>query len=69
MGKTLTIDTILRCDVLVIGSGGAGLRAATAICEQIPAKKIIALTKVTSPQKSHKLQHREAWPRLIQKNP
>ena len=53
MGKTLTIDSTLRCDVLVIGAGGAGLRAAAAICEQIPAKKIIALTKVTSPQKSH----------------
>jgi succinate dehydrogenase / fumarate reductase flavoprotein subunit len=53
MGEPLTIDSTLRCDVLVIGAGGAGLRAAAAICEQIPAKKIIALTKVVSPQKSH----------------
>ena len=53
MEEPLTIDSTLRCDVLVIGAGGAGLMAATAICEQIPAKKIIALTKVVSPQKSH----------------
>lgn len=53
MEEPLTIDSTLRCDVLVIGAGGAGLRAAAAIYEQIPAKKIIALTKVVSPQKSH----------------
>ena len=53
MGEKLTIDSTLRCDVLVIGAGGAGLRAAAQIGELRPGTKIIALTKVTSPQKSH----------------
>jgi succinate dehydrogenase / fumarate reductase flavoprotein subunit len=53
MGEKLTIDSTLKCDVLVIGAGGAGLRAAAQIAEQRPGTKIIALTKVVSPQKSH----------------
>jgi succinate dehydrogenase / fumarate reductase flavoprotein subunit len=53
MGQNLTIDSTLTCDVLVIGAGGAGLRAAARIGEQRPGAKIIALTKVVSPQKSH----------------
>lgn len=53
MGEKLTIDSTLKCDVLVIGAGGAGLRAAAQIGEQRPGTKIIALTKVVSPQKSH----------------
>jgi succinate dehydrogenase / fumarate reductase flavoprotein subunit len=53
MGEKLTIDSTLTCDVLVIGAGGAGLRAATRIAEKRPETKIIALTKVVSPQKSH----------------
>ena len=53
MGEKLTIDSTLKCDVLVIGAGGAGLRAAAQISEQRPETKIIALTKVVSPQKSH----------------
>jgi len=53
MGEKLTIDSTLKCDVLVIGAGGAGLRAAAQIGEQRPETKIIALTKVVSPQKSH----------------
>ena len=53
MGEELTVDSTLRCDVLVIGAGGAGLRAAAQIAEQRPETKIIALTKVVSPQKSH----------------
>ncbi|MBW2002807.1 MAG: FAD-binding protein, partial [Deltaproteobacteria bacterium] len=53
MGEKLTIDSTLTCDVLVIGAGGAGLRAAAQISEQRPETKIIALTKVVSPQKSH----------------
>ncbi|MBW1614332.1 MAG: hypothetical protein JRJ57_10270 [Deltaproteobacteria bacterium] len=27
MGEKLSIDSTLKCDVLVIGAGGAGLRA------------------------------------------
>ena len=53
MGEKLTVDSTLTCDVLVIGAGGAGLRAAAQIAEQRPGTKIIALTKVVSPQKSH----------------
>jgi succinate dehydrogenase / fumarate reductase flavoprotein subunit len=53
MGEKLTLDSTLTCDVLVIGAGGAGLRAAAQIAEQRPGTKIIALTKVVSPQKSH----------------
>ena len=53
MGENLTIDSTVTCDVLVIGAGGAGLRAAAYIGEQRPGTKIIALTKVVSPQKSH----------------
>ncbi|MBW1714553.1 MAG: FAD-binding protein [Deltaproteobacteria bacterium] len=53
MGENLTIDSTAKCDVLVIGAGGAGLRAAAQIAEQRPDTKIIALTKVVSPQKSH----------------
>jgi len=53
MGEKLTIDSTLKCDVLVIGAGGAGLRAAARIAEQRPETKLIALTKVVSPQKSH----------------
>lgn len=53
MGENLTIDSTVTCDVLVIGAGGAGLRAGAYIGEQTPGTKIIALTKVVSPQKSH----------------
>jgi len=53
MGEKLTVESTLTCDVLVIGAGGAGLRAAAQIAEQRPGTKIIALTKVVSPQKSH----------------
>jgi succinate dehydrogenase / fumarate reductase flavoprotein subunit len=53
MGEKLIIDSTITCDVLVIGAGGAGLRAAARISEQRPETKIIALTKVVSPQKSH----------------
>jgi succinate dehydrogenase / fumarate reductase flavoprotein subunit len=49
----LTIDSAIRCDVLIIGAGGAGLRAAAHIGESRPGTKIITLTKVFSPQKSH----------------
>ena len=39
--------------MLIIGAGGAGLRCASAICEQRPGTSIVAVTKVHSPQKSH----------------
>jgi len=53
MGKKLQIHSALACDVLIIGAGGAGLRAAALIHEQSPDLKILAVTKVAHPQKSH----------------
>jgi succinate dehydrogenase / fumarate reductase flavoprotein subunit len=43
----------LNCDVLIIGAGGAGLRCAAEIFERRPGAKVIAVTKVANPQKSH----------------
>ncbi|HPA14069.1 MAG TPA: FAD-binding protein [Desulfobacterales bacterium] len=53
MSKTLKIDSTIRCDVLIVGAGGAGLRCAAEILERRPGCRIIALTKVPHPQKSH----------------
>ena len=53
MGNPLFIDSVVKCDVLIIGAGGAGLRVAVEICEQRPETKVIALTKLLNPQKSH----------------
>jgi len=39
--------------VLIIGAGGAGLRCAAEILERRPGSRVIAVTKVASPQKSH----------------
>ena len=47
------ISDVVRCDVLIIGAGGAGLRCAAEILEKRPQTKIVAVTKVASPQKSH----------------
>ncbi len=47
------IDSTLRCDVLIIGAGGAALRCAAEIFEKRPDTSIISITKVTHPQKSH----------------
>ena len=49
----LTIDQTLSCDVLIIGAGGAGLRCAAHILENRPQTRIMAVTKVAHPQKSH----------------
>ena len=51
--KRLRIESTIRCDVLVIGAGGAGLRCAAEILEKKPGTNIIAVTKVAHPQKSH----------------
>jgi succinate dehydrogenase flavoprotein subunit len=53
MNRDLKIDATVRCDVLIIGAGGAGLRCASEILEKKPGTRIIALTKVAHPQKSH----------------
>jgi succinate dehydrogenase / fumarate reductase flavoprotein subunit len=53
MAKTFKLSSKLHCDVLIIGAGGAGLRCAAHILEKRPGTKIIAVTKVAHPQKSH----------------
>ena len=53
MPRSLKFQSTIRCDVLIIGAGGAGLRCATEIFEQNPAARVIAVTKVPHPQKSH----------------
>ena len=40
-------------DILVIGAGGAALRCGAEILEKKPSTNVIALTKVSHPQKSH----------------
>ena len=47
------INERMNCDVLIVGVGGAGFRAAATILEQNPEARVIALTKVSHPQKSH----------------
>ena len=49
----ITIDSTITCDALIIGAGGAALRCAAEILEKMPGANVIALTKVTHPQKSH----------------
>jgi succinate dehydrogenase / fumarate reductase flavoprotein subunit len=53
MGNGCKISSSIRCDVLIIGAGGAGLRCAAEIHERRPGTNIVAVTKVGSPQKSH----------------
>lgn len=53
MTQKLKISSTLRCDVLIIGAGGAGLRCASAVLEKKPGTHIVAVTKVANPQKSH----------------
>ncbi len=53
MTKRLRIDSTLECDLLIIGSGGAGLRCAVEVLESRPQSRIIAITKGLHPQKSH----------------
>ncbi|RJQ80172.1 MAG: FAD-binding protein [Desulfobacteraceae bacterium] len=53
MQADFKISATIRCDALIIGAGGAGLRCAAEILERKPDAQIIALTKVAHPQKSH----------------
>lgn len=50
---TTSISSTLHCDVLIIGAGGAGLRCTAEILEHMPSARVVALTKVPHPQKSH----------------
>jgi succinate dehydrogenase / fumarate reductase flavoprotein subunit len=53
MAQPFRISSTFECDVLIIGAGGAGLRCAAEILERRPGSRVIAVTKVASPQKSH----------------
>lgn len=53
MSTTPKIHSTLQCDVLIIGAGGAALRCGAEILEQRPGTRVVALTKVSHPQKSH----------------
>ncbi len=53
MLNDLRISSTLRCDVLIIGAGGAGLRCAAEVLQEKPDTNIIAVTKVSHSQKSH----------------
>ncbi len=53
MPNKFHISSTIRCDVLIIGAGGAGLRCAAEILEKRPGTHIVAVTKVMNPQKSH----------------
>ncbi|MBW1862225.1 MAG: FAD-binding protein [Deltaproteobacteria bacterium] len=53
MDNRFRISSTVRCDVLIVGAGGAGLRCAAEIFERKPGTDIIAVTKVAHAQKSH----------------
>lgn len=53
MENRFRISSTVRCDVLIIGAGGAGLRCAAEIFERKPGTNIVAVTKVAHAQKSH----------------
>jgi succinate dehydrogenase / fumarate reductase flavoprotein subunit len=53
MSTRFKLSSTIRCDVLIIGAGGAGLRCAAHILEKRPGTRIVAVTKVSHPQKSH----------------
>ncbi|RJR53226.1 MAG: FAD-binding protein [Desulfobacteraceae bacterium] len=53
MQADIKITETTRCDVLIIGAGGAGMRCAAEILDRVPGARVIALTKVSHPQKSH----------------
>ncbi len=53
MNKALRITSTIRCDLLIIGAGGAGLRCAAEVLEKRPDTRVVAITKGSHPQKSH----------------
>ena len=53
MRNDFHIASSIKCDVLIIGAGGAGLRCAAEIFEKRPGARVVAVTKVGHPQKSH----------------
>lgn len=49
----LRLSKTISCDLLILGAGGAGLRCAAEVLEKRPGAKVVAVTKVAHPQKSH----------------
>ncbi len=49
----LRLSKTMSCDLLILGAGGAGLRCAAEVLEKRPGTKVVAITKVAHPQKSH----------------
>ncbi|MEJ5377788.1 MAG: FAD-binding protein [bacterium] len=49
----LRLSKTISCDLLILGAGGAGLRCAAEVLEKRPGTKVVAITKVAHPQKSH----------------
>lgn len=47
------ISHTTSCDLLILGAGGAGLRCAAEVLERRPGTRVMAVTKVAHPQKSH----------------
>jgi succinate dehydrogenase / fumarate reductase flavoprotein subunit len=47
------LSRTVPCDLLILGAGGAGLRCAAEVLERRPGTRVIAVTKVAHPQKSH----------------
>jgi succinate dehydrogenase / fumarate reductase, flavoprotein subunit len=50
---SIPLTHTMYCDILILGAGGAGLRCAAEILERMPNARVLALTKVPHPQKSH----------------
>jgi len=53
MNNALKIHSTIHCDLLVIGTGGAGFRSAVEVLEKRPETRVLAITKGAHPQKSH----------------
>jgi succinate dehydrogenase / fumarate reductase flavoprotein subunit len=53
LGNSFQIASSIKCEVLIIGAGGAGLRCAAEIFKKRPGARVVAVTKVGHPQKSH----------------
>ena len=53
MATALSIHSTINCDLLVIGTGGAGFRSAVEVLAKRPETRVLAITKGAHPQKSH----------------
>jgi len=63
--KAFELASKIKCDVLIVGAGGAGLRCAAHILEKRPGTNILAVTKVSHPQNPTPARPRDDWRRSI----